>query len=324
MDLKILWQDINTVNTSIRIYRGDTPINKDSLPSPVATLGTGITTWTDPNAVRGKFYYYMFETYSTDDRVFSQNYYIQAVPRLGPGPNELKEGNYELGFFGTLTSSEFISNTGLRNLVGFQAGLGGTPTQVNVAPLWYKYARNGKVLIIPNAVLGQSITGSQVYAAGLYYGTNDNGPAGNPFIGTPVNQNKRVTIGPDTFIVRLMRGYSDTINNIPSAQVANTEPTEYVNEWNDLVYPLCRFVPNGQRLTNNANMAVTGEMITGPNNGFGQVLVQEFSTGASPGAVVRRANVQGTGRAAISNRGANADGYLAAWWPVLELVAPIV
>jgi len=312
MNLKHLWTNINTVPVTIKIYRADTPIDPLALPSPLVTLSAGEVTWTDPDAVRGRYYYYMFETTSANDRVLTPNYRIQAVPRLGPGPSELKYGDYNYGYFGTIPSSELINTANLRTAVNFSAGAG-----TNVSPVWHKYARNGKIFFVPNTCLGQSVQWSQIYNAGLVFGVAGPGDHRNGL--SPIDQYKTVTIGPDTFIVRLMKGYSDDVTRIvPTGAV--DEPAEYSNEWNDFIYPLGKFVPPAQRLVNVASQGVQ-EILPGPWNGYTGAGVQEAS--ATANHIVRR-GAAFESRIGMGQRSNNTDSYLCSWYPILELVAPAI
>lgn len=313
MNLKLLWTDINTVDVTLKIYRADTPIDTANLPAPVATITDGSETWTDPTAVRGAYYYYVFETTSAVDRVVSTNYRIQAVPRLGPGPSELKYGDYNYGYFGTVLSSDFINTVNLRSAVNFAAG-----TVTNVAPIWHKFVRNGIVYFVPNTCLASSVQWTQIYSAGIMFGITGNGPHRNG--ATAINQRKTVQIGPDTFIVRCMKGYSDDATRIvPVATV--TDPVEFSNEWNDFILPLCKYVPNGQRLVNITSQGVQ-ETLPGPWNGYTGAAIQELSDSVGNPVVRRGANTEA--RAGIGQRVCNTDAYLCSWYPILELVAPAI
>ena len=313
MNLKLIWTDLNTVAVTLNIYRSDTPIDTANLPAPVGTITDGSTNWVDTTAERGKYYYYVFETTSTNDRVVSTNYRIQAVPRFGPGPSELKYGDYNYGYFGTVTSSDFINTANLRNAVGFQSG-----TVTTAAPVWHKYVRNGIIYFVPHTCLAHSVQWTHIYTAGIMFGITGNGPHQNGAVGT--NQRKTVQIGADTYIVRSMKGYSDDVTRIvPSATV--NDPTEYSNEWNDFILPLCKFVPNGQRLVNVSSQGVQ-DTLPGPWNGYTGAAIQEQSDNASL-RIVRRGSAAET-RTGIAQRSCNNDAYLCSWYPILELVAPAI
>lgn len=313
MNLKLIWTDLNTVAVTLKIYRSDTQIDTANLPTPIATITDGSTNWIDTTAVRGRYYYYVFETTSANDRAVSTNYRIQAVPRFGPGPSELKYGDYNYGYFGTVTSSDFINTANLRAAVGFTAG-----TVTTVAPIWHKYVRNGIIYFVPHTCLAHSVQWTQIYSAGIMFGINGNGPHQNGAAG--VNQRKTVQIGSDTYIVRCMKGYSDDATRIVPVATVN-EPIEYANEWTDFILPLCKFVPNGQRLVNVGSQGVQ-ETLPGPWNGFTGAAIQEQSDGPSA-RVVRRGGAFET-RVGISQRTCNLDTYLSSWYPILELVAPAI
>ena len=253
----------------------------------------------------------MFETTSATDRAVSPNYRIQAVPRLGPGPSELKYGDYNLGYFGSIPSSDFINTGNLRAAVNFQVGLG-----TNLAPTWHKYARNGKIYFVPNTCLGQSVAWSQIYNAGLVFGVAGPGDHRNGL--APIDQLKTVNIGSDTFIVRCMKGYSDDVTRIVPANA--DDPTEYVNEYSDFIYPLMKFVPPSQRLVNVAAQGVA-ETFPGPFNGYTGVACQELGT--SPSIIVRRGSAIES-RVGTAQRNLNTDSYYCSWYPILELVAPAI
>lgn len=304
MNLKLLWTNLNTVPVTVKVYRSDTPIDTANLPAPLATLAGGEVTYTDPTAVRGKFYYYVFESITANDRVVSQNYRFQAVPRLGPGPNELKYGDPNLGYFGSVMSSEFINTPSLRAAIGLTAG-----TIVAVSPTWHKFIRNGTVLFIPNTVLVSTITWNDLYLAGAVFGVNSNGNHQNGQ--TPTNQRKTVTIGPDTFLVRLMKGYSDDITKVVPAGVVN-EPEEFVNEYNDLVYPLVKWVPNAQRL-----VGVSAQNIIDTLLGGGRVITQDQGAGGTP--VTARSQASES-RLGLAIRGIYSSTTGLGWLPVLELL----
>lgn len=312
MNLKLLWTDINTVDVTVKIYRSDNPIDPAALPAPIMTLSAGEETWTDPDAVRGRYYNYMFETISATDSSLSQNYRIQAVPRLGPGPSELKYGDYNYGYFGSIPSNELINTNNLRAAVNFPFGAGS-----NLSPTWHKYVRNGKVFFVPNTCLGQSVQWTQIYSAGIMFGVA--GPGNHRNGAAAVDQLKTITIGADTFIVRCMKGYSDDVTRVVPAGGFD-EPTEYSNEWNDFIYPLVKYVPGNQRMVNVASQG-SQETLPGPLNGYTGAAIQELGT--SPNVVVRR-GVAAEGRTGISTRGLNTDAYLCSWYPILELVAPAI
>lgn len=246
MFIDLSWTDLNSVATTLKIYRGDAPLDRANLPaSPIATLTNGETSYRDEsNIVLGKTYYYVFVTSTANDTVVSDNYTITAVTRRGPGPQNLLQGDNNLGYFGSMQSGEFINANDLvakTTLTTFATTMG----IINPFPLWHKFVRNNKVIIVPEGPIGNSLSWNQLYAAGMVFGTDDTGPTAGTITGnTPTKQDTKVTIGSDTFRIRLMRGMSEG----PITQYETVFLS--VNEFNDLVYPMAHPVPPDQRLNN--------------------------------------------------------------------------
>lgn len=310
---RLKWANPNgNLQTTVKIYRGDAPLDRNNLTAltPIATLTAGETEFNDPNVIQGNTYYYVFETIGTDDRVPSANYPITAIPRRGPGSGNLVAGDYNYGYFGSLTSSVFINTADLRAAVGTALGVA-----QNASPVWHKYARNGKVIYVPEGSLASGTSWTSIYNAGLVFGVDGPGPynAG----GADVNQKRQVTIGPDTYWVRLMRGYNDDYAVTPLAG-SIAEPIEAFScEWDDFVYPLGLYVPTTQRM---ANIAAFTSAQLGLNS-LG-AWVQERVSGSNP--LTRgdsTASRQGLAKRVTTNAiTANASGLT--WWPVLELIEP--
>lgn len=307
MSLTLTWQNLNTEPVSVRIYRGDAPLVTTSLPSPLVTLTAGETQYVDTTAVQGQWYYYLFETFTATDRVYSNNRRIQALTRRGPGSNSLVFGDEQLGYYGSLSGEEFILAQTLKDAVaapGTVVTTGGNT--------WYKYVRNGKILFVPMSRITSTISWIQLYQAGLVYGVDS--PGKGPVLPTvPVNQKKVVTIGNDRFLVRLATGFSDDPTQTPPTGSVLVPTETYPNEINDLMYPLARFIPVAQKLPNVSQNTVATLQTSG---GFP---VQELATtttsinrGASNGEVA-------TSLSARSSVTYNVTTSLG-WWPVLELI----
>lgn len=315
---KLTWTNPNGATPiTVNIYRGTSPLDRANLSGPLVSLTAGETTWQDNTAVRGTTYYYVFETISATDRSVSPNYPIVTVPRRGAGPNTLKAGDANYGYFGSMTSSNFININALRTALNFLSG-----TVQNISPKWHKFARNGKVIYVPESLPVLGVSWTQLYNAGLVFGSNDNGPynanAGN------VNQNAQVTIGPDTYRVRLMRGHSDDYGVFPStANVA--EPVEaFTCEYDDFMYPLSVWVPNVQRMANQANLSLTAQGFGGSITNYGILMQEKCTNAAGTQPLVRGSGVIAT-RDGLTRRNITTNALGAVqpcWWPVLELIEP--
>lgn len=274
MYIDLQWANLNSNDVKLEIYRGDAPLDRAALANPIATLTAGETSYRDSdNIVLGKDYYYVFVTSNASDRVVSQNYRVQAVGRRGPGEQTLAQGTNELGYFGPITSADFIN---INDLVT-RTNLRTQATALNISysnPVWHKFVRKGKILFIPERPVAYSISWQHLYNLGMVYGREDSGS--NPLMPTKVAQNAKVTIGSDTFRVRLLKGSTDQDYEVWAASLIETYP-----EFDDLVYPLLHIVPDNQRLDNlSTNGKITGtEFYTGWNV-MGSITCQELSTAA--------------------------------------------
>jgi hypothetical protein len=324
MFIDLSWTDLNSVATKLEIYRGDTPLDRANLPAtPIVTLTAGETSYRDEtNIALGKTYYYVFVNSTATDRVVSQVFTVRAVTRRGPGPQSLKQGDNNLGYFGLIQSGEFISGSDFVDQCGIKA-FAPSISILNPFPAWHKFVRNNKILIVPEGVLANSISWQQLYTAGMVFGTDDNGvlPAGNS-VGAGVLQNARITIGRDVFRIRLMRGMGDGVFTDYATAVATP------NEWNDLVYPMVHPVPADQRLENLYLNGSPTYNILGGAAYTGYSLVQELATSGT-------STVNGRGQSVnVSDTTTDTSSYVAIrtttaltsattalfWFPVLELI----
>lgn len=142
----------------------------------------------------------------------------------GPGSNVLLGGDSTWGYAGELPS--LIEGGALASQIGLMAG-----TAVNGGTDWLKFVADGKVVFIPKKPLRKSLSWSHIYARGAVYGTGDHGVS--PAIAAGVLQNAVVTIGQDTFRVRLLKG----IGMDPSSVNQGLGGIGTDNsEWNRLLY----------------------------------------------------------------------------------------
>lgn len=322
MFIDLSWTDLNSVATKLEIYRGDTPLDRANLPaSPIVTLTNGETSYRDAtNILLGKTYYYVFVNSTATDRIVSPVYTVRAVTRRGPGPQSLKQGDNNLGYFGLIQSGEFISGSDFVDQCGIKS-FAPSINIVNPFPTWHKYVRNNKILIVPEGVIANMVSWSQLYNAGMVYGSDDGGTlvAGGP-VTTPVNQNARIKIGVDTFRIRLMRGMTDA--PYTDFQTTALSPTE----WSDMVYPMVHAVPADQRLENLYLNGNTTYQVLGGNTSTGWSLVQEMATAANVNTRGQSSNVTDTASDTSSYVMARSSAAAASattglfWFPVLELI----
>lgn len=301
MTVQLQMQNTNTEAVDVNIYRSNTIIDRTNLGTPIGSLTqqtAALLTYNDTTAVQDQFYYYVFETIGSKDRQISRNFYIQATRTRGEGPNNLQLGDDNLGYFGSIVIDGLINAAGLRALIATQAT---SITTVGTAPTyWHKFSRHGKVLFVPNAAVGYNLNYAQLNNAGAVNGTlvyNYNGNA---------------------YKIRLMSGFSDigAVTPTYSATATDSDVLGNNSEFNDLIYPLSIWTPNGQKLPNILQQAISAmNMSSYPN-----VLCSEVTSNA--------AYVQARGATTASRAGLLAGNHIAIatvttaniWWPVLELV----
>lgn len=311
------WQNTSIMPFTINIYRGSAPLDRSNLTNPIATLTNGETTYAD-DVPRGSTNYYVVETVKGTDKAPSNNIQIVALPKKGPGPLTLKQGDYNYGYFGTLPSRDFISGQTLFDQVGLTPYIGLYLTVTQSSPTWHKYIRNGKVLFVPNGPIAKAVYYQLLYNLGLVFGVSGPGPY-KPAGSVDVNQLKYIEFGGNKYIVRLMSGYDDNLGNRPVSAAAVAEPTyNYPCEWNDLVYPLCEYTPNAQRMAN-VQQATRTQLNMTIAWGIGN-LVKELTTTSQAYVVGQNVESRGglSGRL-MGSTGTGTDSWFS-WWPVLELV----
>ena len=251
MKIDLSWVNRNVGDEGTRIYRSESPIQSDSLPEPLATVGPGVTAYSDTNVVRNKTYYYRFEVYKGNDKALSNQVTVTANPLNGPGPQTLIMGDYEAGYFGKLTSSEFFTAEEVAYYSGLTAG-----SVLNNTTEWFKFAYKGKILFIPAKVIRYNMSWQNLYEKGLVYGTDDNGNNVPTAITIPVNQLKYITKNGENFKVRLMKGSPS--NPITGSATGTYDSVGFQgSEWDELIYKMVTQVPVNQRGGNWSDAAVT-------------------------------------------------------------------
>jgi hypothetical protein len=116
-----------------------------------------------------------------------------------PGPKELVAGNAQLGYYGVVDATEFITGDELAALVGLTSG-----TAIPNTGEWLKFAYKGKILYVAKQPFRNFISGNQLAAANI------------------VNGNRQVTWLERNYLPRLLFGGASTPGN--------------GSEWNDLIY----------------------------------------------------------------------------------------
>lgn len=205
MSIKVEWVDPNSGTTDYVIYRQDTPINIESLPAPLATIASSAREYIDDTVVRNKLYYYVVASRKGADVAYTPNKPIAFMPYTGPGPQDIKRGDWGFGYFGRVPLSEVFGPQELKLGIGLTVG-----TDMAAAALpdaaWLKFVHKGKIIFIPNCALWSNITWEQLYKAGLLFGATPSSdwPDYPKTTWGIVPQNKMLTRynGDHSFIVR--------------------------------------------------------------------------------------------------------------------------
>lgn len=94
----------------------------------------------------------------------------------GPGPKTLVAGTETLGYFGEVTDLQLFTPSQLAGQAGLYLGTD-NPTAVSAANgnMWLKFIWNSKIIYIAKMPFRTNISWADLYAAGLVYGTRDNG-----------------------------------------------------------------------------------------------------------------------------------------------------
>lgn len=89
------WQDNSEYEQGFRVYRSDTPINKNALPPVLATLPENTTAYLDESVELNRTYYYAVSTFFKSKEFFAEDE-IEANTRF-PVIGEFYGGGYCIG-----------------------------------------------------------------------------------------------------------------------------------------------------------------------------------------------------------------------------------
>lgn len=233
-------------------------------------------------------------------------------PNSGPGRKTLVKGNEDIGYFGTLTSTELFAGWEVSSFLGLTAGL----VSKELDNIWMKYIYRGKFLFLAKEPLRTSVTWNDLYKVGAVYGTKDNGLY--PVAGFATSQ-FRVMLKeeagysvPWKLAVRCLKG-------APADPYIGTDYTAMGLiadgiEYNDLIYRLLSLGANGRPNTGIFEQW-SGNDLGVLAAGGGYTVLQETSQ-----ANVANTHVRGPTGASLSSIKATVTAAREAWRPVFELI----
>lgn len=153
MYIHLKWDNKNTRDVSVNIYRSLTTIDRNNPGTPLATVSGDVEEYFDRTVTQGITYNYIIQFVNGTNKATSRNYTFTANYQRGPGNNVPVVGNDEYGFMGMLTFG------GLNSILD-TLGIGREVTNPTDNPLVtaYKYSLKGEVYYL------LYIGGSQVNA----------------------------------------------------------------------------------------------------------------------------------------------------------------
>lgn len=226
----------------------------------------------------------------------------QTYPDSGPGPKTLKNGSAELGYFGEVSASELFNLSDLRRQLNFWAG-----TDNNTNPVWVKMFLSGKVIYFPFSPLASGMSWNILYAAGLVYGTDNNGTVP----GTPaVNQLAYATKGTDNFKVRCFKSQESDPASQGGIETIGTSALLKAAEWGRVISAIVSPRQTGYTGDNWALYPYNTFMLPGTSMAISQNTRQADQT-----------SCLGINNTQVGLLPKAVAGYL--WFPVLELIPSV-
>jgi hypothetical protein len=247
---------------------------------------------------------------------YTSNFVVDTIPLVQepaqggiPGASSPIIGDTSYGYYGGFDPATFVTGDALATMVGLTAGV-----SINSDTPWFKFASNGKILLVPRLPIRSHISWPQIYAAGLVYGLDSGiGPFPLPSDAT-VLQNKRVTISGHVYKVRLLTG--GNADPYPSGEFNVNNPANALDsEYTKLVQRTWAQDPNGSTW-DSFDMEELGSV-----NGTHLTWCQESHPYGPPNRVHR--GISGpAGMGSTDGNYTDVGGYIFVWRPVLEYVGP--
>ncbi|AFQ96616.1 putative virion structural protein [Erwinia phage phiEaH2] len=232
MGIKLKWDDQSAQNLDgIEIYRSATKIDSNNPGAPLATIAGSATAYEDNSVLNKSLYYYRILAKKGTDKAWSENILAGYFAETGPGNPTPLRGDWNAGLMDTVLPQDLITNAALRAKVPSLAALSGAAEP----GAWYKFCYKGTVFFCPSASI-VTASWSQLYSAGLVYGTDDVGVSPSGPTGT-VKQRTVVNINGLNYILRLPR-----MSTLPLNQYVVNQADTLGSEWRDTV---ARLVADG-------------------------------------------------------------------------------
>lgn len=223
MGIKLDWDSQTSQNLdAIEIYRGSSPINRDSPGAPLVTLPGDATSYEDKTVKNKNLYYYRIASKKGTERGWGENKQVGYFSETGPGRSVPLRGDWNSGWMDMVLAADFIDTANLVSKIpGYVFGTSGVSS-------WYKLCYKGKVLFIPTTAIF-NLSYNDAYSIGILFGEDGvgqlpTGPAG------AVNQRCVVNIAGLEYLVRMPR-----LTDFPTTQYLTTAAQYASGEYHDII-----------------------------------------------------------------------------------------
>lgn len=211
-----------------------------------------------------------------------------------PGPQTIIAGDQNIGFFGEVSGTDFVTYPDLQTAVGFTTG-----TAMNPTAGWLKMAYKGKVQFISKLSVRNNVSWAAMNTLGIVVG-------------------KEITIKGKVYRVRLMNGIN--VDPYPvNADDATGGPYTTGTEWNHLIYGLLSTSIGAGNLEGPALAAYsTTDIGLSPFGNGTSITVKELGTSSQS---MVRGNASGAVRGLYRYGPNTSADAIRGWKPVLEYVS---
>lgn len=129
-----------------------------------------------------------------------------VIPNSGPGPITLISGTEAAGYFGLVSPTDVFYQTDMALATKLTSGVPSSPKVPTFG--WWKFIYAGKIYFMPNDMIRDNVSWTDIYNAGLVYGVDGNGKYPTA---TPTNQYTTVSSvdtknRANTYLVQLPSG----------------------------------------------------------------------------------------------------------------------
>lgn len=173
MGVKLTWQNRGTVPLdSIKIYRSATKTGELVLIDTIA--GTALSYEDTTMPTTNRVYWYSVASVLNGNETRGQLTPMGHFPDSGPGPKNIILGDWEFGYFGEVTTD--LSALPTFDEVAAAGGFNKSTNAADTPTKFRKWVINGKIIYMPNAVIGTTSANNLITYKLLKPVNNDSAP----------------------------------------------------------------------------------------------------------------------------------------------------